>query len=509
MKVALVHEIVDHWAREQPDAVALRDNRGAYTYAELAAAGRCAARSLRGRGIVEGQLVATGLEADATWIALLLGALRAGVVIAPLSDRWTSEEMSTYLARLKPDVVVAQESWGVLRSAVVDGAPVDFVPSEGHRDLNARVREVLGADPSGPDDPADGASRSAIAFPTGGTTGVPKSAIWSAGGLALAVQSSITNLEVRRADTELYVSPIFHVTIVPGVLATLCAGARTYMVPGGDVAHIAAMLVGGEVTRMFATPTLYRRVMRECAAPCEAEMRLIYGAARSGSAFLTEMIETFPRARLFSGYGSTETGAVARLFHENITAPVDRGVGRPVAGVRIRAVGPDGEDLPAGEIGELAVWSPWRMMTYRGQAPEGASELPDGGLRTGDLGYLDPDGYLHLTGRLKEMIKSGGENIYPAEVEEVLTAHPGVHDAAVYGVPDDEWGEQVQAAVVLRKGINISPDDLRRHCRAKLAGYKVPKRFEIMDELPVTGSMKVDRSALVARTKQCVGRHDA
>lgn len=185
---------------------------------------------------------------------------------------------------------------------------------------------------------------------------------------------------------------------------------------------------------------------------------------------------------------------MTRAYPHELLSGSNVGVGRPVAGVSIRIVAEDGHPLDDGQVGEVVVRAPWQMLGYLGGIE--SEQLPDGGLRSGDVGVLD-HGYLHLRGRTKELIKSGGEQVFPLEVERAVLRHPAIRAAAAYGVPDPRWVERVECAVVVSGPGTVSEEELRAHCRHHLAAFKVPKRFVFVTEIPLTSNLKVDRRALV------------
>jgi acyl-CoA synthetase (AMP-forming)/AMP-acid ligase II len=225
--------------------------------------------------------------------------------------------------------------------------------------------------------------------------------------------------------------------------------------------------------------------------------RLLFGSTRSEPDLADRLARAFPNAEFVTGYGATEFGAVVRLRSWEMVDGKDHGAGRAVPGVSIVIVGLDDEILPAGEIGELVIRAPWQMLGYWGVGAEGVRAFVHGGVRSGDLGERDADGNIHLRGRLKDVVITGGENVFPVEVEDALSSHPDVAEAAVVGVLDKEWGERVEAFVVLNGSpVPITEEALGAYCRDRLARYKVPKRFHIVDGLPLTSAMKVDKRAL-------------
>ena len=399
------------------------------------------------RQLAPGSVVALSADATVAGVATLLALIVADVVAAPLNVRLTARELTEYLDRIQPALLISDPSHTAAtlgRDWLDLGWPELDWPGLDRTDLD----EVGRSAPPSIDTAQPVMSDPCIAFPTGGTTGLPKAALWTQEGLALAIGSSVDNLVVDADDTELYISPIFHVTIVPGFLATLAAGGTVVLQPRFDAAAAAEAIESGQITRMFGTPTAVGRIFDHMHGPQpDNRMQLIYGAARSSDPFRARVREMLPRASVYSGYGATEVGAVVRLKPEH--GGGDRGVGRPVAGVRITILDPDRQSVPTGERGDVAVFSPFACIGYLGAETTGPQRLADGSVITGDVGWLDEDGFLHLDGRRTEMIKTGGENVFPAEVEAVLLSHPAVRDAAVFGVVDPEWGEQVRALVVL------------------------------------------------------------
>jgi fatty-acyl-CoA synthase len=461
------------------------DATGRLTYAELWATACAFARQLGHAGLRPGDRVAVAMEPGASYVAVMLGILASGGVAAPVNTRLTPVEVDEYLRRVAARWHVHSPSCAGLLPA---SAP-------GRLAIGATVGAGARLEPPAPAEDAP-----AFAFPTGGTTGTPKAAVWTQRSLFLAVSSSCANLGVRPDDVELYISPFFHVTLVPGLFATLMMGGTVTVPARVDAAECAAVLRSGQVTRMFGTPTVLDRIVTQMGSDVAAGVAptIIYGAARSDDTFVDRLGRAFPGARLFSGYGATEFGAVVRLYPPDVEAG-GRGVGRPVPGVHLRVVDVDGNDVPPGVHGEIAVASPWQMEGYLagdGDSHPQADVLDDGAIRSGDIGHLDGHGYLHLDGRLKESIKTGGETVFPMEVERVLLAYPGVADAAVYGVDDDQWGQRVDAVVVMTDGAALDARALQAFCRAQLAGFKVPKRVHAVDALPYTGNMKLDRRRL-------------
>jgi long-chain acyl-CoA synthetase len=306
------------------------------------------------------------------------------------------------------------------------------------------------------------------------------------------------------ADTcFLLVAPMFHLAGTLGVLSTVWHGGRHVVMEAFEPGAMLDLVEAERATVTQVVPTMLAALNDEqLAGPRDvSSLRVLtFGGAPSASETLRRARRAFPEAELMTMYGATETAPLVTTLpglHHLIDAPQVRSCGRPMVGVEVRIAGDDGGDAPRGEVGEVTVRGPNVMAGYWRKPEQTAAVLRDGWFSTGDLGYLDDDGYLYLVDRAKDMIVTGGENVYSTEVEDVLYRHDAVLEAAVFGVPDERWGEAVHAVVVPRAA--VAENDLIAHCRESIAGYKVPKRIEIRDEpLPKSGAGKLLKRELRA-----------
>jgi acyl-CoA synthetase (AMP-forming)/AMP-acid ligase II len=375
---------------------------------------------------------------------------------------------------------------------VVWSAAIDAPPSVG-----AWMSPLSLPDPAPPVTVAE--STPAMLFCTGGTTGVPKASVHTHRSLALYCAVQPHNGMRVADDVELCITPFFHVSFVTGPLTTLSVGGTTIVHPRFDPAEVASVFERGEATVMFGTPVHYQSILAVAGFGGAPGVRhLTTGGASATPDLIEAMLGAFPNATLSSGYGASELGLVAVAHHRDLVAGRLTGVGRPGPGVLVEARDPvTGEPVATGESGELLISAPWQATGYWRQPAETASTFVDGAVAIGDVGSLEPDGWLTLRGRKKEMILSGGENIFPNEVEAVLAGHPDVAQVAVYGVPDDRWGERLEAAVVLRPGrISMSAADLGSFASEDLGRYKLPKVVRVYEALPRTPIDKIDRIEL-------------
>jgi len=491
---AYLDAIAGH-AAHAPDDPALVDPHGAYGYGELWHAVAAVAADLRRRGVAPGDRVVTALPPGAPHVAAILGVMASGAVAVPLNTRLTEPEAATFLEPLRPWGLLAGEPCTDLAGRLAARCGAVHVALAG-ADAAGGLAHRLGVDGNpARETAAPDPAAAAMIMGTGGTTGVPKGATWTHEGLWLYASSCQAQMEIRRTDVELYFSPFFHIALATCLLATLFAGGCGWVLPRFDEDAVLAALATGRPTRLFGAPTALARLLDRPELTPErtrSVRRVLYGSTASAPGFAERLRAGFPGAVLVTGYGATEFGAVARIR----SWEAGGGLGHPVPGVRIRIVDDAGRDVPRGEVGRVLVRAPWQMRGYWGRPDETDGAFQDGAVHSGDLGRLDETGSLHLAGRAKDMIITGGENVFPIEVEGVLAGHPAVAHAAVFGVEDPLWGERVEAAVVPAAGTRLDADALRAHCRERLAGYKVPRRLHVVAALPMTPAIKVDKRRL-------------
>jgi len=367
----------------------------------------------------------------------------------------------------------------------------DRVPYERWRDAQPAT------DPGGDADP-DGVS---MQLYTSGTTGLPKGVMLSNRNLATAIGEAGHTFLIDETVVSLVAMPLFHIGGSGWALCSMSRGGRAVIMRDVDPKELLRLVEDHRISEMFVVPAV---LMLLLATPgidtvdLSSLRTVFYGASPISEDVLVKCMSLFGCA-FVQVYGMTETtGAITALAAadhdpDGPRRHLLRSAGRPHPGVELRIVDPErGEDVDVGMVGELLTRSPYNMAGYWRKADETAATVGDDGwLRTGDAGYLDAEGYLFLHDRIKDMVVSGGENIYPAEVENALLAHPAVDDAAVIGVPDDRWGETVKALVVAASGATVSADELIAFCRERLAHYKCPTSVDVVDSLPRNPSGKL------------------
>jgi long-chain acyl-CoA synthetase len=348
-----------------------------------------------------------------------------------------------------------------------------------------------------------------VIFYTGGTTAHPKGVAMSHKGVYLATCCYLALLPSVEDLTFLYVAGYFHFAGASALwYITLAAGTHAIL-PKFEALPVMKAIGEHKVTNAVLVPTMVNMLLSH---PDVDQYDLtslktcIYGGSPMPEGLMLRAMEKVPSWGFYQIYGMTETGGFATMlrWRDHIVSGEKssrlRSAGQAGFGNEIRVVLPDGTDAPVGGIGEIIVRSDFLMVGYLNNPEATNTALRDGWMHTGDAGYLDDDGYLYVADRVKDMIVTGGENVYSGEVEAVLYEHPAVREAAVFGIPDPQWGELVMACVVLKPGEVLSANDLMAYCRRSLANYKIPRRIEFLDtELPKSGSGKILKRILRER----------
>jgi long-chain acyl-CoA synthetase len=495
-----VADVVRDRAEHHPEAVAIRCGSQALTYAELDQRSSRLARALLAAGIGRGSRVAYLDRTAPEVVELLFAVAKIGAVIVPLNWRLAPAELSVILADSKAQVLIAGASFSEVAEELVAqqrSAPDLLIAGEdGERGYERRLALYEAVDPGGRGEASD----VVVQMYTSGTTGVPKGVLTTHRNLAAAAETSPL-WRFDSSSVSLTPLPMFHIGGIGWAFVGLWNGATTILVSNFEPAAVLDLLERQRVTNAVFVPTMLQMLT---AVPGAADRdfsalrSIAYGASPITTTVLKSTLRTF-RCSLLGIYGLTETtGAITQLDAEDHHAEgprehLLRSVGRPYPWVELRIADPEsGAALRAREVGEVWLRAPNVTPGYYNRPDDtGAALTPDGWLRTGDGGYVDEEGYLFLTDRIKDMIVSGGENVYPIEVEEALSAHPGVAEVAVIGIPDERWGETVAALVVRRDGARPSAEELILFARERLAGYKLPRSVQFVPDLPRTPTGKV------------------
>ena len=503
-----VADVIRERAAERGDAVAIAQGDRELTFAALDERSSRLARALRDSGVGPGDRVAYLDRTAPEVIELLFAVSKIGAVIVPMNWRLAGPELSAVLADSAARVLIAGADFSEIAAELIaerDGSAELIIV--GARGADGYERWLSAHDALDPGHRGD-ADDVVVQMYTSGTTGVPKGVLTTHRNLAAAAETS-PRWEFDDASVSLTPLPMFHIGGIGWAFVGLWNGATTILVRNFEAEGVLATLEQCRVTNAVFVPTMLQMLADVPGAArrdFSALRSIAYGASPITTTVLKAALRTF-RCSLFGIYGLTETtGAITQLDpadHDPDGAREDllRSAGRPYPWAELRIADPmTGEPLRPREVGEIWLRAPNVMRGYFNRPDETAAALSrDGWLRTGDGGYVDEDGYLFLTDRIKDMIVSGGENVYPIEVEEALSQHPDVLEVAVIGVPDERWGETVKALIVRRPGSEADADELLAFTRARLAGYKLPRSFEFVDELPRTPTGKVLKRQLRER----------
>ena len=478
-------------ARMSPDRVAVVHDGREYTYREVAARATRLAHVLAARGVGRGDRVAYLGPNHPTFLEALFATGLLGAVFVPLNTRLAAPELA-YILR---DSGAAALVWSPRLSAVVERlTPPRFALRLGD-DYEAALSTV---EPEPIDVPVDPSETGMLMY-TSGTTGRPKGVMLTHANITWNTVNLLVDVDLASTEVTLVSAPMFHVAALgQTVLPTFCKGGTAILESAFDPARTLELIERHRVTFLFGVPAMFLAVAR---SPrwAEADLSSVRSAICGGAPVPEPLIATYRQrgVTFLQGYGLTEAAPGATFLRAGDSPAKAGSAGTAAFFTDVRLAGADGAPVPPHEPGEVLIQGPNVMAGYWGLPEETAAALtPDGWLRTGDIAIADDEGYLYIRDRIKDLIISGGENIYPAEVEDVIYQHPAVAECAVVGVPDERWGEVGRAVVVLRDGAGLDPAELLAFLDGKIARYKIPKTVVFAESLPRTASGKVLKQQL-------------
>jgi len=461
------------------------------------------AHSLAERDFAAGDRLAILAMDSIEHVEIILACAKLGVTYCDLNFRLKTPELQNILARSQVKGIFLSERYRLLLDEIlptlasvemlcqIDGPGSTFDEMVNSQQITKEITAH-----------SHGEDILSIMF-TSGTTSLPKGVMQSERMIRNIVYSFNREIRLRPGGLQYSGASLFHISGIGSVLHALYAGRASLLLPQFDASAVLAWLQNGGVSNCTLIPTMLSAILELPGAtghPYDSLESILYGGAAMSPALLKKIMNTFD-CDLYNGLGAgTEAGIQTILYPEDHRAALAgkphllSSIGQAIRGVDLRLCDENMNDVPRGEIGEIVTRSETIMSGYLGQPELTAHSIVDGWFRAGDMAWMDAEGYLYLATRKSDMIIRGGENVYPVEIESVIADHPAVLEVAVVGRDDEHWGELVVAAVRLRDGFEVSEDDIRSYCRARLATYKVPERILFFENLPKNATNKIVKS---------------
>jgi acyl-CoA synthetase (AMP-forming)/AMP-acid ligase II len=503
----MLHDALDLWAARQPEALFGAEAGRQISYAEAQSATRRIAGRLRQAGLAPGERIAVLAKNGLKYVLLFYAASRAGLTLVPLNTRLAPEEWAFILADAQPRVLLVGSPFVSSVEALADlpAQLITFetsgVPSPGWQAFETWLMSAEANDQPdvGPDE-----DRDVLQLYTSATTGRPKGAVLTQRAVCANIDQIGEAIATPPGERSLVVAPLFHAAVVPSTFAPLARGGSVVIHPDFRARDVLRSIAEEHIGYAVLVPAMLQLCLAEVHTEQRFEaLRLVYyGSSPIAEPTLRQAIASFG-CGFMQSYGMTEaTQSVTFLTPADHLRGLDgrpellQSAGRPAHATEIRVVDPDDRPLPVDVPGEIVVRGPQLMRGYWNQPAATTETLRNGWLHTGDIGTLDAGGFLTIRDRLKDMIVSGGENVYPRAIEDVLMRHATVADAAVIGIPDPRWGEAVKAVIVARPGTTPTADELIAHCRQYVGGFELPRSVDFVETLPRNAAGKVLKRVL-------------
>jgi len=449
-------------------------------------------------GVVKGDRIAVWTANRPEFVEILFGVSQLGAITVPLDHWWTWLDAYAAIEQVRPKVLIVGDSQAEIVSEYADAieaagieqviclTEVSAKPSFcSYSNFLASATALRQLTPVVPEDPA-------VIFFTSGSTGRSKGAVHSHRSLMAAAMTMGLELPLKDGERTLHFLPLFSSCLEHLIPLTLMR-ATHIILPKFDATAVWEAVYAHGVTHFDAIPTTLRRIREVMPAKLPKSLRFVsYASERMPVQLITALVEQMPEVSFAQFYGMIEQLCVTVLDPQDQLRKATT-IGRPMMGAQLYLVDSEGKAAAPGESGEIVARSPTLFSGYWKDEVNTRHVMLDGWMRTGDIGRLDEEGYLVLEGRIKEMIKTGGNTVIPSEIEGILMRHPHVSEAAVVGIPDETWGEAVHAFVIPSKGVAITEVELKLFCKERLAVYKTPKVIHVVKELPTTGIGKVAR----------------
>lgn len=497
-------------AQVNPGGIATIQGERQRSWADVAARVPRLAGGIKALGVAEGDRVAIlALNCD-RYLEYYFAVLWAGAVALPLNTRLAAPEIARILADGAPKILFVDDA---MRPLLDDLGPAlagieavihmgEEPTPDGMMSYEALIQE---------NDPIQRSGRRgddlAGLYYTGGSTGKPKGVMLSHNNLASNAANAIYLVGLRQDSVYIHAAPMFHATDGMATFSLTELGGCHVFMPRFDPGACLDLMARHRVTEMILVPTMIGMLLDHPDLDrfdLSALKQIVFGSSPMPEGILKKAIARWPQVKLAHGWGMTEVTTIGTMQPPHCRVPAEIGdliksCGQAAPNLEVLIADGEGQEVARGEVGEIIIRGPSIMLGYWNMPAETAAALKDGWLHTGDMAYMDDTGFVYIVDRLKDMIISGGENVYSTEVESVLSLMPGVAQVAVIGIPHEHWGEAVHAVITPQEGASITLDDIRAFCRGKLAGYKIPRSLEIREGgLPLSGAGKVLKTELRA-----------
>jgi long-chain acyl-CoA synthetase len=461
------------------------------------------AAAIRAMGAKAGDRVAILSTNSDRYLELYLASGWSGTVIVPLNIRWSALENEDAMRDCRAGILFVDKTFAPIGASLAQSiAGLKLVyTDDGETPAGMDNFEAMIGRTAPMEDAMRESSDLCGIFYTGGTTGRSKGVMLSHGNLMVNALNALAEGLWPEGTVYLHAAPMFHLANGAAMYSVLLGGGFNVVVQGFTPDGVAAAIQKERVTDVLLVPTMIQMFVDHPKLgdyDLSSLKGITYGASPISEAVMGRAMKALPNVRFTQAYGMTELSPIATLLHwkEHIgdgrAKGRHRGAGRATFGCEVKIVDADDKILPHGTVGEIAVRGDNVMMGYWERPEETAKAIIDGWMHTGDGGYLDEDGFVYVVDRVKDMIISGGENVYSAEVENALAQHPSVAQCAVIGIPNERWGEQVHAIVVTKPGAKATPEELMEFCKTLIAGYKCPRSVEVTETpMPLSGAGKI------------------
>ncbi|VVM58616.1 long-chain-fatty-acid--CoA ligase [Pseudomonas fluorescens] len=498
--------------QQRPEATAIRYQGRSLSFAGLGERVARLAGALKALGLASGDCVAMLSRNSQRYIEYSLGVPWADGVLNPVNTRWSVAEIVYSLDDSRSTVLIVDDTFSAMGQMIARQAKTlchVIYAGDGQTPDGMLSYELLLANADAVEDVRRSGDALMGIFYTGGTTGFPKGVMISHDNLAFASLASLSKGFYGDDAKFLHAMPMFHLADFSAMYGMIITGGTNVILPAFNGEAALQLIAQEQVTDAMLAPTMIQMMLDAHEAnptlnvlDLSSIRHIIYGASPISPVLLDRACDAFPTARFFQGYGMTEltTGGTMldAQYHcsEHQLSGKMYSAGRAISCVELKIVDGEGHEVPRGTVGEIVVRGPNVMLGYWNNPEATADVLKSGWMHTGDGAYMDAQGFVYIVDRLKDMIVSGGENIYSAEVENAVVSHPAVAQCAVIGIPSDKWGESVHAVIVLKPEHGATEDDIVAHCRARIAGYKCPRSVEFRETMPLSSVGKILKNDL-------------